>query len=235
MAYKKRSLISLFLRDKGWFCLLFILVGVGLGYVSKIGIEQDSQLSSKGIETTGEVTHKQSSSRKGNSRSYSVSYYFSTPQDPYTNGNQSVSLEYYDSIAEGERVPVRYLPSDPKVSEIEFGSPVVHRRLGLFLGLVLILSGVGGGAYLIRRARGSIWLRERGEVRKAKVTSHAIDGRESDKANKGRALWCDTKDIEGRSLVWTLPELPPVGTEITVFSDSEGKLKSVWEGDVGSR
>lgn len=235
MSYQKRSAVSLFLRGQGWVCLLFILAGVGLGYSSTNGLDTVSQLSSSGIETTGEVTNKTESHRKGSSRSYSVSYSFPTTGDPYTRGMQAVTREYYDSIAEGDQVPVRYLPSDPTVSETEFGSPVSHQQLALFIAAALILIGLGYGVFLFRRARCSIWLRERGELRQAEVNGHDIENKDSDKAKRARALWRDASGKEGRSLLCALSELPPVGATITVFADPEGKMQGVWEGDVGSR
>lgn len=235
MIYEKRSAVSLFLCRQGWICLLLIFAGVSLGFLANKDFETNSHLSSAGVETVGSITNKTRSARKNGSSSYSVSYSFSTPNDPYARGIQEVSSEYYGKIEEGDLVPVRYVPADPTINEAEFGSPVVHELLGILSSAGLVLGGLGGGIYLMRRAYGDVWLREHGAVIQARVTAHQIENKERTGPQKGQALWQDQSGKEGRSLTHPLPQLPELGSAITVYTHREGKFRSVWEGDVGSR
>jgi hypothetical protein len=235
MTIPKRSALALFWRDQGWFSLLFIMAGVALGHFTYQDHQRNRELSSMGAEATALITQKSRSTRGTGSRTNTVSYAFPTAQDPYTRGQQTVSDEYYGGVQEGDRVPVRYLPTDTTISEVEFGTPAVHSLLGLFAGGALLLGGLGSAGYMIRKAGQGVWLREHGAVRRAEVVGHAAEGRNSKTGKTGRARWRDAAGQDGRSLIRRMSELPAVGTDIVIYADPGNKRVSVWEGDVGSR
>ncbi len=236
MTYKKRSVVAIFWRSGGWIALLLIAAGIGIGLFNVTSRQAGSLLASEGQEVLGEITNK-ARSRNGKSYSYRVSYYFPARNDPYSPGLQDVTASFYDGVEVGDEVPVRYLPSDPTISEVDVGRTATMGWRGLALTIGLLTAGIGACGFLLGRSRALIGLREHGEMREATVTSHAVDPKRKDSAkDQMRLVWTDAQGGTGRSRPYdNADKLPPVGDTITVFADPTGKFDAVWEADVGSR
>ncbi len=236
MNYQKRSLASYVWRQQIWAFALLVAAGLGLGAIKISDYQTASQFAEDGVKVVGEVTHmKYYSSRTGSggsSKTFRVSYTFATPEDPYNNGIQGVSEQFYEALTDGAPIAVWYLPSDPTSNVVDLDK--LSSGLGLTLAIAagVILAGAIGIGFSIARARACIKLRETGETLVATITHQVTEGK---KKLKGHFQWRAADGREGRSLTAPLADLPPIGSSVTIFADPAQRLKPVWEGDVGSR
>ncbi|MBD8893464.1 DUF3592 domain-containing protein [Roseibium litorale] len=105
-----------------------------------------SKLATEGKIAPGTLTAKRVIKER-NSVSYEVSFQFTAP---YKDGaarffnSQLVSIEVYESHEAGERVPVRFLPSDPRWAEAFPGAywdrSLNRFGIGIFCIAILIVS-----------------------------------------------------------------------------------------------
>lgn len=234
MNYRKRSTARYLMLQQSWVYALLIVAGLGLAAIEISSYRTFSRISVEGVEAAGLVTNKseQRSGRDNKGKSYRLSYSFETADGSYIQGIQDVTEEFFDAQAVDGKIAVLYLPSDPSTNFVEPSKLTKGFWVGVFASIGLILGGIAGGFFAVSRARACVTLRDTGEMRTATVTSHEIEGQ---KKEKGYMVWRDESGDEGRSLVYPLENLLPVGASITVFADREGRLKSVWEGDIGSR
>ncbi|WP_197493359.1 DUF3592 domain-containing protein [Woeseia oceani] len=234
MNYKKRSMADYLMLQQSWVYAILIVAGLGLAAIKMSSYSTFSRVSVEGVEAVGLVTNKseQRSGRDNKGKTYRLSYSFETADGSYIQGIQSVTEAFFDAQAVDGEIAVLYLPSDPQTNFVEPSKLTKGFWVAVFASIGLILGGIAGGFFAVSRARECISLRETGEVRTATVTSHEIEGQ---KKEKGHMVWRDESGDEGRSLVSPLEKLLPVGASITVFADRQGHLKSVWEGDIGSR
>lgn len=237
MSYQKRSLASFVWRQQGWVFALLVIAGIGLGAIKLASYQTASQFTADGVEVIGEVTHMtdySTSSGKSISgrNSFRVSYTFATPSDPYNNGIQDVSEQFYKAQTDGGPISVWYLPSDPTSNAVDLDKLSSGFWLTLAIAAGVFLAGAIGLNFSVARARACIKLRETGDTLVATVTDHVSEGK---KKINGHFQWRNADGLEGRSLTAPLANLPPVGSPITIFADPAQRLKSVWEGDIGSR
>ncbi len=231
MAYKKRSVAGYMWRQQAWVFALLIMAGFGLGAIKVAAYQSASRFAAEGVEVIGAVTHM-NDYISGKRKSFSISYTYSTPADPYTNGLQYVSGSFHDAHTNGGPISVTYLPTDPTINVVEPAKLSKGFWISMAVAAGLIVAGASGAYFAAARARACVQLREAGKVTIATVTTHAAEGK---KKLKARLEWRDATGITGRSFPMLLAELPEIGMSITLFTDPDGRQKPVWEGDVGSR
>lgn len=111
--------------------------------------------------------------------------------------------------------------------------------IGALVGglLGVTFSAVGGGFvyFALRNAGRAIGVRDDGEKRSAKVSAHGRTSYRVNEVTQLRLEWRDESGETGHSLHHAPDTLTPypVGSDITIYADPEGRLPSVWEGDVG--
>ncbi|NOX41465.1 MAG: DUF3592 domain-containing protein [Alphaproteobacteria bacterium] len=241
--FPKRSLISLTFGSGGWLFLVVLLVAIGIIAISLAQKDMGQRLDANGRNTTAIVIKMASrinngtGTNKSHTRSFTVSYQFKTADGANIRDIQNVSEGFYNSVAKGDQRPVRYLPSDPKTSEIEIGRGTRAGSNFLMLAVLLIVVGFGGIAIWFRRARAKIKLRDTGEVRHAQVMAHEpiVRGKSGKTPPKyGHATWRDKAGNVGQTGALLIDKLPGVGQSITLYTGPSGK-PAVWEGEVGSR
>lgn len=239
--FPKRSLIGLTFGSGGWLFLVVLLAAIGFTAISLAQIDMGQRLDVNGRDATAVVVKMASRingvGTRSRTTSFTVSYQFKTADGANIRGIQSVSERFYNSVAKGDQRPVRYLPSDPKTSEIEIGRGTRAGSVFLMLAAVLIVVGFGGIAIWFHRARAKIKLRDTGDIRHAQVMAHELIARgKSGKTPRkyGRATWRDEADNVGQTGALLIGALPSVGQSITLYTGPSGK-PAVWEGEVGSR
>ncbi|MBQ0803783.1 MAG: DUF3592 domain-containing protein [Sulfitobacter sp.] len=237
MSYQKRSLASFTWHRQGWVFAILVIAGLGLGAFKVSAYQTASQFAADGVQVIGEVTHMTDyATTRGKSlsgsKTFRMSYTFATPSDPYNNGIQDVSEEFYGAQKDGGPITVWYLPSDPTSNAVDLEKLSSGFWLTLAIAAGVFLAGMIGLNFSVTRARACIKLRETGDALVATVTDHVAEGK---KKINGHFQWRDADGLEGRSLTAALADLPPVGSSITVFADPARRLKPVWEGDIGSR
>lgn len=153
MESNRQSVMGTLWRQKIWVFALLILAGTGLGAIKISDNHAATEFSKNGIEVIGEITHMTdySSSKK---KTFSISYAFATTADPYNNGEQLVSQEFYEAQTDAGPIAVWYLPADPTQNAIDLGKLSQGFGLTLMMALGLILTGIVGGGITIMRALG---------------------------------------------------------------------------------
>ncbi len=124
-----------------------VLIGVIVMAVGYLMGSQGRMLEAHGMETSAVVTGKAVTERRGGSgtsatNEYLVRYQFKVGNE-WHRDRKIVSRSFYDSIESGDTVPVRYLPSDSSINEIEPGRLWTGSRIAMGIGALVVLLGVG--------------------------------------------------------------------------------------------
>lgn len=116
-----------------------IIFGVILLVVGFGDFRESKKLQSQGKSVVGDVTDGEERRGRKGRRSYYLTVNFTTEAGQTVEQRSRVSRSVYNSAAEARKVPVTYLPSDPKVCA--FG-PKVETQFGALIGGVIAI-GVG--------------------------------------------------------------------------------------------
>lgn len=186
-------------------------------------------LASEGVDTTGTVVGRETTTQRNSSGSIRRNYYllveFTLPAGSNIRYRRAVSQSVHDATAEGSRVPVRYAASNPNVAESVAGETARGARWLVWLAVAL---GVGTLACLWALRRG-IAAQKRaardGERRTARVLAHHKIGKARSKSYS--VEWDDGVKVQ-RTTAFNESQLPPVGSEIVVYVDPRSG-KGWWE------
>lgn len=240
MSYPRRGVVWLVLGKAGWLFILPLLVGLALAVPAVRGLEDGWALSFHGAEVMGQVTDKSFSTRScgKNNRDtctdYNLVFEFEA-SGVMTPGTVKVSEGMYRGLTVTGPIRVRYLKTDPHLTEVEMGSTLSG---GVGLALITLafaglgLWGLGTGA---RKATRMIWLRETGLPQQVTVLAQVDAKTRINGKAMWRITWADAAGLASKSRLYRQSDLPTEGSQITVYADSAGKLPSVWEGDCGTR
>lgn len=235
MHLRPRSFLSLFFGLWGGVSLFFIAVMLVLLVMLVAFSQKANRLAAGGVETIAVVVGKevQTSFTSNRSRSsFVLSLRFQTASGTTVEENTSVSRARFRDVSTGDELAVRYLSSDPAVIEVGSGSSAEFVRV-----LRIILPALAAIAAFTfwkawSRARRLVRLRDRGLRRKVVVLEHLDTGIDTGKKRLYRAAWQEAGDRIGATGPMLQSELPPLGSEIVVFTDPDGKGPSIWEGDL---
>jgi hypothetical protein len=133
-------------------CVLPLVFGILYGW--GLWLER-FQLSQFGVVTPGVVVDVRIYNRFGHEDRYFVTYEFS-PQDStrYFRQEKEVLPALFKNSSAGEQILVRYLPSNPKVSNLDDNDPLQITGLNMIMLLspiILLIGMLIGGVYLSRQ------------------------------------------------------------------------------------
>jgi hypothetical protein len=114
-----------------------VAAAIGLAAAARRGDEARRVLREQGVTTDATVT-RLTRSTSGKNRTWYVEYRFTARGGEYGDREQ-VSRKIWESLEEGEALPVRYVPADPSNNH-----PVGWEDDGVPFALVFILPGVFG-------------------------------------------------------------------------------------------
>lgn len=127
---------------------IFITLGLLFGGTGVWIATTGNHMVSGGVEAKATILGKNRIRRRAQTsstrftRDYLVRYQFETPEGRYRD-QKTVSGSFYHSIRSGDRVPVRYLASDPDMNEIEPGTFDANALIAGGFGLAfLVFAGV---------------------------------------------------------------------------------------------
>ncbi len=237
-------MFKLFMKRGGWSVIFpFLLALVGLmGY---LGASDDAaRFDAEGVETTATVSNLRKSTRMGGSGTRSTDYYVRVS---YSTGSamdgtlkihfaeEKVSSSFYGSLSKGDKIPVRYLASEPGEAEIEPGGTSENAMWAGIMGLIFAVLGVLLLVFILRVTRQAWRAREQGL---------AVEGTVDDIAKKGD-FYVVSFSYTGSDGTRHEARMPPkrakkvagleVGSRITVFYHPDDPKRAFWEGDVGPR
>jgi hypothetical protein len=240
MGYPQRGMLSLVLAKAGWLFGVAALTGLQLGIPAVNGLRDGWALSTQGVDVLGQVSDMQITTRscgKDNMDSctdYDIAFDFPVA-GVLTHGTAKVSEGNYRALTLKGPIKLRYLPYDPAVNEVAAEAGLIGSVALALIALAFLALGVWGLGARLRAARRMIWLREDGLVQRVRVGALVDAKTEINNVAMWRITWSDGAGLASRSRLYRQADLPPLGSEITIYADPAGKAPSVWEGDVGTR
>ncbi|MCV2894349.1 DUF3592 domain-containing protein [Lentibacter sp. XHP0401] len=151
----KQTLAKVMWRQQIWVYPLLIAAGIGFAMLKISDYRKAAAFTDHGVKVVGEVTNlHETITNKPNT--YDVAYIFPTEADPYNRGNQRVREQLFDTLSDGGPIDIWYLPDDPKQSAVDLGYLTRYFRLALLCSAVLMLTGLVGGWFAIKRARATV-------------------------------------------------------------------------------
>lgn len=237
IAAKRVGKFGLLMQYGGWVFALFLAIGLFVAGLSTLRFATDRWVLIYGQETTAlvtdlaEETYRCGSRRRHHGRtcaSHKVSVRFEADGRVYSS-RHNVDETYWNALAEGDQVKLRYLEKNPSFNRLVAGQQ--SWSIGVLAGLLFAGIGGFGIARRLRLARRLIHLRSAGLRRQAKVTKQVKILLEINDRRLWKIEWLDEVGETGESRAQWQSQLPEVGAEITVYVDPEGKLAPAWEGD----
>ncbi len=218
-------------RHNAWLAPVPLVIALGLAVGSAMTLQESETFDEAGVHADGVVlqTERRRERVSGERvRRYYVTYLFELADGGEQRNRDRVSRRFHDSVAEGDRIAVTYLPDDPGTAEID---PEGTNRTAMILALASLGTG-GFGVWLMRR----YWRRcasmhraiKRGVAQPARVTGRTNSVPAAQGQPTWRLDWSDTHGRKGRSLPRKLEDLEPwpQGSEITIHLDP--KTDTAW-------
>ena len=219
-------------RPVFWPGLLLLVVGLTMGSVGLWHLFKDHRLNRGGVTTTAQIDNAYTTSARRRDGGISYRHYLDVSFRDEAGHLHSavfhVSQGFYNESRGRSGVELRYLASNPAVSELE---PGLSRWLGSILGLIGATI-LWLGLLLLGKARGQVASRRRaveaGEARDASVTEIRPWGKKA--SGKARLHWRDESGLTGTSVPRPVASLPPPGRPVTIYIDPQDG-RGYWSGE----
>ena len=231
-------LFRLFWKMGGWMVLITGALLVLFTLISQSNLKTARRFEAEGRSTVALITDKEKTVRRdsdGNDKvSYWLTFEFVTGLGQAITVRQSVGRGQYNSLKQGDELPLFYLASEPGKVELTQGS---HREgarvtqwIALIAGLVWLaaLWIIGGWAVSAVRAR-RFGPRKEAMVQEIKRTNLKINNQP-----RYRLVWRDKEGREGQSLLHRHSVLDSLRPN-DIIHIYQGPKQSWWVGDVGER
>lgn len=154
------SLWRIFLKGHGIVSLVTLLAAVVFAGLHFVEIRPTLLLNDRAINSTGLITAKSDGLVAADSslRAYKLEYQFTTSDGRKILGSDTVSKAFYNDVALNEQKPVRYLPGDPSINEIDFSPRNLLIGQYSFIAAILALVAAWLGFHALRSARKAMLL-----------------------------------------------------------------------------
>lgn len=159
-------MLWLFMRISGWVALIPLALGAAIVFVGTLISEDAARLEADGVDTQATIIAKREYERRSSNNAstttyYNLRYHFPLESGGLHYGDRDVSYGFYEDVETGMQRPLRYLPSDPDLHEIEPGAVDENALYATIFGAVLLLIGAG-----------LLWLFTRNAMRMKAVRDH---------------------------------------------------------------
>lgn len=221
------SPIRVIRRTRAYLPIVVLTVAVILLGISATKARQAHLLETEGVTGEATVVRKErrvSRDSDGNEtvRLY-VSYRFTPAAGATISKRLRVGSRFYNSVREGQRIPVRYVPDRPSVHEIDIGGTRRDAENMLMMGGAA-LAGAGGLAVWIAKSWMPLFRAIfRGSERPARVVGHIQkpSRRKETGGRYGKIVWRDETGVEGTSGYVPMLDVVshPVGSRIMLIVD----------------
>ncbi len=231
-------LFRLFWKMGGWIVLITGVLLVVFTLISHFNLKTAKRYEAEGRRVVALITTKEKTVRRDSDGDRKVSYWltleFVAGLGEAITVRQSVGKGQYNSLQEGDELPLFYLASKPGKVELTQGS---HRKgaritqwFALIAGLIWLaaLWIIGGWAVSAVRAR-RFGPRKEAMVQEIKRTNVKINNRP-----RYRLIWRDNEGREGQSLLHRHSELDSL-KPTDIIHIYQGPKRNWWVGDVGER
>ena len=241
MERRQISIRAILMRKQAhWILGIGLVLTVAFSVVFVITSGEARKLATHGVDTQATVQRTYTTTRRDSEGRrqtvYRVEYRFELPDGETRTDRMDVSQGYHRAVSEGDRVDLRYLPSDPGAAELEPGR---QRRQSILWGLaaLLVAGGTGGyGWWLWQRVGAMIRAARQGEKRNARVLGMIDSKARQNDTPLMQLHWIDDAYQEGHSLKYPADALAPWprDSEITVYADPKTG-QTFWEEDIAAR
>ncbi len=220
-------------RQALWLPLIPLLIAAVLAGLALAEGRRAERLAVFGIDTVATVTDREvrrSGSGEDERIEYRLRLRFQPPTGPEVVTWTNVSQPTYQRLAPGTETPLRYLPHDPEVFELELGATETGARVLRWVALGLMVLGLGLAFLLARRLRSLLRAVRHGTVLQARVEAIETIPGGKNRAPRYRLRWVDALGHEGSSDPHPFAALPRVGSVIVVHVDPRTG-RGWWTGD----
>lgn len=235
------SAVRVFFRLQGWLFVIPLALALLFGWLQREESENARLLYEYGVDAVATVVAKDRTSQSGSGTTatrgynYTVRYRFRADGEELVQ-DQAVNQDFYARVSLDQEVPVRYVRTDPRISEVE---PGVAAAAAIWIGVVAAIAALVALAFLLwrgRLVRSALRAARHGELRTARVTAQVPSAIRVRRTRLHRLVWIDSKRVEGRSRAASPRRLAhqPVGSDILVFADPTNG-RTWWAGDLGIR
>ncbi len=230
-------MFEFFMRFRGWIAIIPILIGVGIIFVGTVISEDADRLGADGVEAMATVIGKQEFTRRSTnsatSTDYYVRYHFPLGDGTLHYDRRSVSLSFYEEVEYGVQVPVRFLPADPSLNEIESGAIGENALYAMLIGAVVAFGGILALHFTLRHSRRALHIRDNG-VRAEATVEKVV------RATGGNCITFTYVDDDGKTHKKTsypgrAQRIAGVehGDRIRIRFDPRAPKRAYWERDLG--
>lgn len=241
----KLSRLGAFYRRGGALALLPLGLALVMGFLWWLVNEELRLLHTDGVDTTATVISTYETTTRGTKDSpptttYYVKVHFDDGREDVTRRYDAmVSEAFQHGVAEGDEIPVRYVPQDLSLVDVDpdyrDGQVYWAAQTGL-----LMLTWFAGMIWHYGRESAKIYRAvNHGEVREARVTGHVnastsqLDHTRKDHEPRYMLKWDDARDEFGMGGSLKEEELVkyPKGTVIVIYTDPVSG-ETFWEGQI---
>ena len=231
-------MLRLFLRFHGWVAVIPLVIGLGIVFVSVQVSGEAARLEAEGVDAKATVIgtdtrRRRSSSGSGYDTVYSVRYHFPIGGGALHYGRSDVARSFYDRAEPGLQIPVRFVPAEPDIHEIEAGAVSENAFYAGLVGGFFVLLGLILLVLSIRRASHAVAVRDRGERAEATVS----DVVQVKSRTHIRFRFTDHNGVphEARSLSGSHGRFADMarGDTIAARYDPDAPDRAFWERDLG--
>ena len=228
---RQKSFTAHFFGIWGWLALGSLAVLAIFVVLAVIGARNADRLANQGADTTATITDMRRSTDGDGATTYLVRYRFDVAGETIED-RQDVSFLFYQSVSEGDTLPVRYWTADPTLSEIQPGDASAMAWIGRIGAAVTGLATLIFARLGWRRAAHATWMARHGVRRQVTVTGHQMTNVEINDTRQWQATWTEADGRTGATRMATRDRLPAEGSQITILVDPDHRHDSLWEGDL---
>ncbi len=199
--------------------VVVLAVGIGGGSFAYRQAQEagrrDRLLAAAGTTTEARITRVWQ--RSGKSRSCHAAYEFAAGRGEFT-ATAAVPCRAWGTLSVGDRVPVRYVPSDPRISRLE--GVELAGKPPLWLAPLVLSACTIAALFIFRRLRRERHLLEEGDAAPGVVTKLGM------RTDKGRKVYYEFATYSGTAVRGSYgpvqgKAVAPVGTPIVLLYDRD--------------
>ncbi|MEM9585551.1 MAG: DUF3592 domain-containing protein [Pseudomonadota bacterium] len=228
-----RAWFAIFWNKKGWIAIIAAVVLVVATLIAGDAYRKAAEFERSGTWTVGSVISKRIDTGD-DSDTYHITLSFKPNARAEQRVEHRVSRAEYFEIKVGSNKRLRYLPSNPRVTELNEGDTQQSGWAAQMVALAAGLIGLGALWMIGTDTNRAVKARRHGELQIATVARFVEHDNSGTPSGRGYMVWKLENGKRGESLSQPIGPLRRIGVggKINVYVRGDD---SVWERDVGPR
>jgi hypothetical protein len=230
------AMFRLFMRLSGWSAAVSLALGAAIVFVGSQISENADRLAAEGVDATATIIGKREIERHNandtRTTDHLLRYHYPVGNGTLHYEERDVSGGFFDSMEVGQQIPVRFLPADPEMHEIEPGSVGDNAFYATLIGALFLLLGVLLAWLIGRKAQRMVRIRDHGA--RADATVEEVVAVSGSRYLKFRFADGQGIDRAGQSLLRRRRKIGDIeaGDQIPVRYDPQVPKRAYWERDL---